>query len=111
PLRTRRGDLQRVRLRNQVRLVQQRPRDLAHALAVVEGDEPLGLVDGDPQRPPPRARLLDGVDRVPHVGQARFEELGDLGYGPAGHVTLPESYLTGWSLRHTTSRGEALKIE
>src|SRR5712692_6505624 len=106
-----RGHLEVIGSIDQARVIEQRTCDATHALAVFDGDR-LGMVDGDSQRPSRMARLLERIELIAHVVERGLEQLSDRRYWPCRHVRGLEShYRRGWSLRQTTSRGAALKIE
>src|SRR4029077_15916883 len=78
-LRTRRRDLEVIGSADEVRVIEQRPGDSAHPLAILDGDR-LIAVDGNAKGAPCMARLVKRVQLVTHVPEGGLEQLLDRRY-------------------------------
>src|ERR1051326_3848390 len=77
-------------------MVKERAGDSADTLAVLDRDRLL-VVDGDAQRAPRLARLVESEELITHVVQRGLEQLFDRRYGPGRHVRcVPLRYRTAY---------------
>src|SRR5206468_8463127 len=88
PLGTGRGNLEVIGPCDEVRVFDKRTCDPADALAILDRDG-LVMVDGDAQRAPRLAGLVERVELEAHVLKGRLEQLFDGRYGPGRHVRSP----------------------